>query len=89
MDWRKPICMDIIAQRSLDCNTAFQNLHAIFSKSVQNILIFLERLYYNINTHNAIFREDVGGGLSNNEKVPLQTLRDTLTEAFKDRLNND
>ena len=33
--------------------------------------------------------KNVGGGLSNNEKEPLQTLRDTLTEAFKDRLNND
>lgn len=31
--------MGIIAQRSLNCNTDFQNLHAVFEKSVQNILI--------------------------------------------------
>lgn len=31
--------MDIIAQCSLNCNAAFQNLHAVFKKSVQNMLI--------------------------------------------------
>ena len=43
--------MDIIVQCSLNCNTAFQNLHAIFSKSVQIILIFWGLEYYNIDTH--------------------------------------